>query len=570
MTAILLYRSGSQQVQKSQLSREITRLGRKQNNHIVLDNELVSSHHAEIHRRDNSYYLVDLDSTNGTFVNGKPVRKTLLNSRDKIELGEGGPLLEFRYEAKDETRSARICPLSGPWEKGLEPVLLKSSTVTIGRSLENNVVAGRVSGSLVSARHAVITGRSDLWEIEDLNSSNGTLVNGKPVGKTRLHDGDRVELGQGGPVFEFRCSSTRGRQIREDSGESERILRKLERASKGGKAGEQTMILLQAAQKYYKRRRWPLLVVSGIVLAAALTTGILYYLKVKENQRIRASAEDLFYRMRSMEAQLVQHREDMSPNEFAQKTKEREKAEQDYEQFLEKLGAYKGKTPIQREIMRLARRLGETDLEMPPDFYQTTMDYVAKWRSTPRLRNAFDRARKRHLPQIIRTALDMYGLPKELMFIPLQESGYNYTAVGPETRFGIAKGMWQMIPSTAKDYNLKLGPFKDIRKYDPSDERHNELRSTDAAVRYLAYLYSTKAAASGLLVIAAYNYGQSRIIQRLDKLPNDPRQRSFWNFYNNGWIPPETRDYVMQIFSAALICKDPELFQMNIEPILRD
>jgi membrane-bound lytic murein transglycosylase D len=567
MTALLLYRSGSQQGQKAPLSREITRVGRKKDNHIILDSELVSGHHAEIHRRENAYYLVDLESTNGTFVNGKAVHKTLLKSHDKIEIGEGGPLLEFRDITGEEIRLPSICPLSGPWEKGLEPIMLKSSTVTIGRSPKNNIVAGRVAGSLVSARHAAITGRSDFWEIEDLGSSNGTLVNGKSVTKTRLHDGDRVELGEGGPVFEFRCSSSRDSQKIEDFRESERILQKLERASKGGKAGEHTMVLLQAAQKYHKRRRWPLLVASGIVLAAALVTGILYYLKLKENQRIRASAEELFYQMRSMEAQLVEHRKDMSPNEFAQKSKEREKAEQDYEQFLERLGAYKGKTPIQKEIMRLARRLGETDLEMPPDFYQTTMDYVARWRSTPRLRDALNRARQRKLLQIIRTRLEMHGLPKELIFIPLQESGYNYAAIGPKTRFGIAKGMWQLIPSTAQEYDLKLGPLENMREFDPLDERHNELLSTDAAVRYLAYLYSTKAAASGLLVIASYNYGQARIIQRLDTLKNDPRQRSFWYFYNHGWIPAETRDYVMQIFSAALICKNPELFQMNITPV---
>jgi membrane-bound lytic murein transglycosylase D len=570
MTAILIYRSGSQQGQKAALRQEITRLGRKAGNDIILDDELVSSHHAEIHRQGEAYYLVDLESTNGTFVNGKTIRKTLLNSRDKIGLGEGGPVLEFRFEKKEESRSPKICPLSGSWEKGLAAVSLEHSRTTFGRGLDNNVVAGRVPDSLVSTHHAVITGRPDSWEIEDLKSSNGTFVNGKPIQKAKLHDGDKVELGRGGPVFEFRCPLSTGGQKGEASGDSEKILQKLERASKGGRAGEQTMALLQAAQKYHKRRRWPLLVASGIVFVAALATACLYYLKVKENRQFRASAEDIFYRMRSIEAQLVLHRREMSSDELAQKNKDRDEMQREYDRFLEKLGAYKEKTPVEKAIMRLARRLGETDLAMPDNFNQTTLAYVAKWRSTPRLRIAFDRARQRNLPQIIRTALDMQGLPRELIFIPLQESGYNHTAVGPPTRFGIAKGMWQMIPPTAQQYNLKMGPLKDVREFDPSDDRHNELLSTNAAVGYLAYLYSTKAAASGLLVIASYNYGQSRIIKKLDELPNDPRQRSFWNFYNRGWIPEETRDYVMQIFSAALICKNPELFQMNVEPLMRD
>jgi soluble lytic murein transglycosylase-like protein len=181
---------------------------------------------------------------------------------------------------------------------------------------------------------------------------------------------------------------------------------------------------------------------------------------------------------------------------------------------------------------------------------------------------ALDRARERRLLQIIRTALEQHGLPQEFFFIPLQESFYNANAVGRPTPSGIAKGMWQLIPATALEYNLRLGPLKDVQQPDPSDQRHDELASTNAAVSYLAYLFSTKAAASGLLVMASYNYGQTRIIRKLDSLPNDPRQRNFWNFYRNGWLPDETRNYVMSIFAAALICEKPDLFQMNIEPIL--
>jgi membrane-bound lytic murein transglycosylase D len=204
---------------------------------------------------------------------------------------------------------------------------------------------------------------------------------------------------------------------------------------------------------------------------------------------------------------------------------------------------------------------------VPPDFQKTVLQYVERWRSTPRLRKALDRARQRNLPRKIRLALDQYGLPREFMFLALQESDFDNTRVGPPTAFGFAKGMWQFIPQTAVEYGLTLGPYKDLPQYDPSDQRHDENRATQAAARYLAYLYSTKAAASGMLVIAAYNYGQTRIIQKLDQLPNDPRQRSFWYFYRNGWIPAETRDYVMSIFSAALICEKPDLFNFSMAPI---
>jgi membrane-bound lytic murein transglycosylase D len=565
MTANLIYRSGSRRGQRITLNQDLIRLGRKSNNHIVLNDEIVSSNHAEIHRREDDYYLVDLESTNGTFVNGKTVHRITLNDRDEIQFVEGGPILEFSHEAREEVRPSRICPLSGHWEKGMDAVALEHSRITIGRGIENNIVVGRVPDSTVSVHHAVITGHSGEWELEDLQSSNGTFVNGELIQKGKLHDGDRVKLGSGGPEFEFKSSQAQGKQNKGSSSESERLLRKLERASKGGKAGEETMVMLQAAQKYYKRRRWPLLIVSGIILAVALTTGYLYY---REKQRNAALSQ--FYNWRKIEAQFVQNLDEMTPDEIARKTSEREKAERDYEKFLDKLGVYKGKTPVQKAIMRLARRLGETDLEMPSDFYQETMNYVDIWRRSSILKDALDRARRRNLPQIIGTALKMHGLPRELFFLPLQESGYDNRAVGQPTRFGIAKGLWQMIPPTAEGFHLKIGPLKDKREYDPDDERHNELRSTEAAVRYLADIFSTKAAASGLLAIASYNYGETRVIRKLDTLPNDPRQRNFWNFHNNGWLPDETRKYVMKIFSAALICENPELFQVNIEPILLD
>ncbi len=562
MNAVLIHRSGSLNGQIAPLARDITRVGRKPKNHIVLNDERVSSNHAEIHCSGAACYLLDLESTNGTFVNGDPVRKVLLKNGDKIEIGEGGPLLEFRCETEEKFRPPAIRPIAGSWETKLKTIPLEHSRNTLGRGLENNIVAGRVPDPIVSVRHAAITARSGFWELEDAGSSNGTYVNGKPVQKTTLRDGDRVELGKGGPVFEFQCPSSPGRQKHADATESEKILRKLERAAKGGKAGEQTMVLLQAAQKYHKRRRWPLLAALGVILAVALVTG---YLLIKEKQRNAALSE--FYSLREIEAELVERRADMTQDEIAEKRNKREKAERDYEKFLEKLGFYKDKTPQQKAIIRLAQRLGETALEMPPDFYQATEDYINIWRNSSSLKSALDRARKRKLPQIIGAALDLYGLPRELLYIPLQESGYNNSSVGPQTRFGIAKGLWQMIPSTAREYDLKLGPLEDVREYDPSDQRHDALLSTNAAVRYLADLYSTKAAASGLLVIASYNYGQTRIIRRLDALPNNPRQRSFWNFYNNGWIPEETRDYVMKIFSAALICENPGLFQMDVEPV---
>jgi len=192
------------------------------------------------------------------------------------------------------------------------------------------------------------------------------------------------------------------------------------------------------------------------------------------------------------------------------------------------------------------------------------MDYVKYWRRSGVLRQAWQRARSRHLLSMIRTHLAQHDLPQEFLFIALQESGFDYRAVGKPTRFGIAKGMWQMIPPTAKQFGLELGPDSDKPVFDASDMRHDEIRSTEAATNFIAELFATKAAASGLLVLASYNYGPSRITRNLDDLPNDPKVRSFWHFYRNQWLPDETRNYVFSIIAAALICEDPKLFDYDL------
>jgi membrane-bound lytic murein transglycosylase D len=214
--------------------------------------------------------------------------------------------------------------------------------------------------------------------------------------------------------------------------------------------------------------------------------------------------------------------------------------------------------------MRMARRLGEADFDVP---YKLTMAYVQRWSGTPRLRRAIARARERSLIDPITKALDEKGLPRELLFMVLQESDFDSSSVGPATRAGISKGLWQLAPDTARRYGLALGPLSNALEFDSSDERHDEFRSTEAATAYLADLFSSKAAASTLLVMAAYNSGEGPVLQRLEGLPSDPRDRNFWNFYRNHWLPEETRSYVMAVFSAALICEQPEMFNVPLERI---
>ena len=147
------------------------------------------------------------------------------------------------------------------------------------------------------------------------------------------------------------------------------------------------------------------------------------------------------------------------------------------------------------------------------------------------------------------------------------ESDFEIYACGPKTKYGIAKGPWQFIPSTATNYGLRTGPLVNVRQPDPRDERHHMGKSTLSAARYLRDIYDTEAQASGLLVIASYNWGEKRIIELIQNLPENPRERNFWRLlakYRDK-IPQETYDYVFYIIAAAVIGESPGLFGFDFD-----
>ena len=315
------------------------------------------------------------------------------------------------------------------------------------------------------------------------------------------------------------------------------------------------------------RRPWAVFAV-GVLVAGTVLAWFVRARETAQRQELRLAAEEVFYNLRALEVNLVRLRQlDRLSSDVREATYRRDKLSQAYDSYVEGLGFYKDKSETQRAVLRMARRLGEADVDAPPDFYLTAMTYVQKWVASPRLRRAMARAQERNLIRRISSALDERGLPRELLFMVLQESDFASSAVGPATRRGISKGLWQLAPDAARRYGLRLGPRVTTREFDPADERHDELRSTEAAANYLADLYSSKAAASTLLVMAAYNLGEGPVLRKLDDLPNDPRERNFWNFYRNRWLPDETRDYVMSVFAAAIVCEHPEMFNVPLERV---
>ena len=234
-------------------------------------------------------------------------------------------------------------------------------------------------------------------------------------------------------------------------------------------------------------------------------------------------------------------------------------------------------------MYRMARIFGESEFSMRRDFVQSVEREIRDYWLGPgreRFMEAVERGRRSGITPHIVATLESHGLPKEYFYLALQESDLEPAAVGPSTRFGRAKGMWQFIPVTAARYGLDPGPNPNGASTDPRDTRLDPQRATDAAARYLRDIYTELAQASGLLVMAAYNWGEHRVNPRLQELeaPDEvfratfadveqsPEARNYWRFLEQhaDRMPEETKDYVIKIFSAAVLGSNPEVFGLSI------
>jgi len=158
---------------------------------------------------------------------------------------------------------------------------------------------------------------------------------------------------------------------------------------------------------------------------------------------------------------------------------------------------------------------------------------------------------------MIRERLRAKGLPEDLLYLTLIESGLSNTAVSRAR----AVGMWQFIAGTARLYGLTVDPWV--------DERRDPYRATDAAANYLGDL--VERLGSVYLAAAAYNAGAGRIERGIGRLPGDPDSVSdltFFQLSDRRYLRRETRDYVPKLIAASLIAKQPERYGFtDIQPL---
>jgi len=152
----------------------------------------------------------------------------------------------------------------------------------------------------------------------------------------------------------------------------------------------------------------------------------------------------------------------------------------------------------------------------------------------------------RYRPMIVEK-LKEAGLPEELSWLPLVESGFWVQALSSAR----ALGLWQIIPSTGCKFGLKRDQF--------IDERMDVEKSTDAAIAYLKELHGIFG--DWLTVLAAYNCGEGRVLRVISRQHTNYLD-NFWDLYHQ--LPYETAHYVPRFLAAVRIVRESEKYGMDL------
>lgn len=197
-------------IKEVQLTKDRTTLGRRPYNDIVIDNLAVSGEHAVVQMSGHEVYLEDLNSTNGTYINGKAIKKQLLQNNDSVDIGKYK--IRFVQESVPDYEKTMVIR---PGASGLAaarapvspPVAAAPVSAAVGEAAIK-VLSGAAAGRQVPLTKVVttigkpgvavasITHRPNGYVIAHVEGEGHPILNGQPLGSapTLLNNGDIFEL----------------------------------------------------------------------------------------------------------------------------------------------------------------------------------------------------------------------------------------------------------------------------------------------------------------------------------------------------------------------------------------
>ncbi|MES2071011.1 MAG: FHA domain-containing protein [Pseudomonadota bacterium] len=195
MVKIIVTYNGLIQQELSLAKPRIT-IGRRPSNDLVIDHLTVSGQHAAIDTSSQGSFILDLGSTNGTMINGQPIKKHLLQNDDVIEIGKYKlrVMIELQREPAPAQAAVQVHKDSAATQTSKQAKIKIINGVNAGKELSLTKAVTTLGSPSVQV--VAITLQNQTYFVNHVEGNSPTLVNDKPINSTPipLADGDTIEL----------------------------------------------------------------------------------------------------------------------------------------------------------------------------------------------------------------------------------------------------------------------------------------------------------------------------------------------------------------------------------------
>jgi membrane-bound lytic murein transglycosylase D len=448
---------------------------------------------------------------------------------------------------------------------------IAEGSTRVGRAPDNDLIIHGADCATVSLYHLEISRSGDTCRLRDLDSTNGTWVNGERITESEISFPSVIQLGSQGPEFELVLEEAASVELsrtievphtavpqlpvvapvpaaEHDALLSNAVTRARRMRAHG--AGGHTMAIMRGVideALHRTRRRFRMIGYSLLAALLAVSSVAVWKIVTLKNEKRTIDTH-----IQKLEAELQKAADEKEVDRLLSQLGDyQNEAESLQRTLLYRLGAARDHGDyVTQELHAVMAEFGAEVYSIPPDFIDRVNHYIEHDQGPdhPLIAHALSEASGQI--QTIKRILREDQLPQDLAYIPLVESAL---AAGPASAAG-AVGPWQFTQATARAYGLRVDG--------QVDERKNLVKSTRASCKYLRDLILDFGTGSSvMLALAAYNSGPTQVKQAVDRTVRDPiKQRNFWYLYRARALPLETREYVPKVFAAILIGRNPHHF----------
>ena len=344
-----------------------------------------------------------------------------------------------------------------------------------------------------------------------------------------------------------------------------------ERRKAGGVSSGQTLQIMVSSMKEVQRgtrtrtRKTWVKVVAAVAAASAVIVAVMGVVIVQQKRRIDAlvkQKEGIDKEIAKVQKQMDEETDPVKLIELEEKLNALSGSAVQTIETLEKSDKEKAAEvankgdELDQQIRDILRKFDAATYAVPPIFKEALKEQIEVLEKSSNLKYIYHR-RQKYWPVIARE-FGALGLPEEMAYIAWAETQFDPKA---KSSAGAA-GMWQMTPSTAQNFHLRVDKQVDER-FDPDKETH-------AAAQYLANLLAEYGSDSFMLAMASYNRGESGVRRVLHQVAQEPggfrkEKRDFWHLYRLKKLPEETRDYVPRVLAAAIVCRNAKKLNLDEE-----